>query len=109
MPTDSQDILADKIVAAISAVGLNLDPVKTTGPARIHLGAGTNLTLDTTLTHLTQTGDSGVLDDGSVFVIGNGTKSVPYEFDYNGIFDAFNNTILHVSPSSTLPFISWLW
>ncbi|HSO18838.1 MAG TPA: hypothetical protein VLT88_05245, partial [Desulfosarcina sp.] len=50
---DSQDVIADRVLLAIqTTAGLNLNPVKTTGPARVVLGATSNVTLDVSQTHL---------------------------------------------------------
>ncbi|HPM79830.1 MAG TPA: GEVED domain-containing protein, partial [Candidatus Anammoximicrobium sp.] len=82
--TDSQDQLADRILAVLQNVsGLGMTPVKSTGPVRVHLGAiaydvnpATQVTLDTSRTHLSQTGRADVLADGYQFVITNGWSSL---------------------------------
>ena len=39
-PNDSQEAIADLIILRLQTTpGLDLDPVKTTGPARVHLGS----------------------------------------------------------------------
>ncbi len=82
--TDNQDQLADRIVAAMKDIpGLDLNPVKSTGPVRVHLGAvaydsnpATRVTLDTLRSHLSQTGQTDVLADGQQFFITNGWSSL---------------------------------
>ena len=113
-PNDSQDVIADLIVLRLETTsGLrdSLDPVKTTGVGRVHLGSVahdvnpfTNVTVDTSLTHLTQTGRHDQLIDGQLFVISDGAVPVPvtvqFEFDTDGIVNPAN-AIVDISPGST--------
>jgi len=107
-PNDSQEAIADHIILRLqSTPGLDLDPVKTTGPGLVHLGSVahdgspfTNVTLDTTLTHLTQTGQHDQIVDGQLFVISDGTQTVQFEFDVDGTVNPAN-AIVDVAPGST--------
>ena len=91
-PADTQDQLADRIINRLKAVaGLNLLPEKTTGAVRVHLGAvayDTNpftfVTLNTSRTHLSQTGPSDRLVDGQRIFLTNGTTVAALELDLNG-------------------------
>ena len=84
--------MADRIINRLKAVaGLNLLPEKTTGAARVHLGAvayDTNpftfVTLNTSQTHLSQTGSSDRLVDGQQIFLTNGTTVAALELDLNG-------------------------
>jgi len=86
-PLDTQDQIADRILARLRAVsGLNLNPVKTTGAARVHLGSVaydtspfTRVTLNTSATHLSQTGSSDSLVDGQRLFITDGTTVATLE------------------------------
>ena len=70
--------------------GLNLNPIKMTGAARVHLGAVaydtnpfTRITLNTSATHLSQTGSADTLVDGQRLFITDGTKVATLELDLN--------------------------
>ncbi len=107
-PADTQDQLAERIIARLQAVaGLNLLPEKTTGDVRVHLGAvayDTNpftfLTLDTSRTHLSQTGSSDRLLDGQRIFLTNGTTVAALELDVNGSVRP-GSAALDVSAGST--------
>jgi len=91
-PADTQDQLADRIITRLQAVaGLNLLPEKTAGDVRVHLGAVaydtsafTSVTLDTSRTHLAQTGRSDALVDGQRLFVTNGTTVATLELDLDG-------------------------
>ncbi|MCU0979611.1 MAG: PPC domain-containing protein [Pirellulaceae bacterium] len=90
-PLDTQDQIADRILAVLPTVaGLNLNAIKMTGSARVHLGsvaydtnAGTRVALNTSASHLSQTGSSDTLVDGQRLFITDGTKVATLELDLN--------------------------
>ena len=101
LATDSADRIADQIVSTLAIIpGLDLMPVRTSGPVRIVLGAASNVTVDTAQTHLNQTGVSDGLADGDRFVIANGAQTVTFEFDTNGVYNPLN-AIVDIAPGST--------
>ena len=70
--------------------GLNLNPIKMTGSARVHLGAVaydtnafTRITLDTSASHLSQTGSADTLVDTQRLFVTDGTKVATLELDIN--------------------------
>ena len=84
----TQDQVANAIVAALN--GQNIGVVaRNLGNGLVHFGAPGAYTVNTTLSALTQTGSTGVVDDGQTFQITNGANPpVVFEFDNNNSLPA---------------------
>ena len=83
---DSDNDVANAIVAALSTAGLGLSPANIVnyGGRAVHLGCTSVHTLDTSLSGLTQTGVAAGIESGQTFTIDNGVKVVTFEFTETG-------------------------
>ncbi len=80
----TQDELAQATVNALAAAGIGVTPIYLGGGV-IHFGARSNVTVDTSLTAITQSGQTGVVSDGQTIMMSDGVQpSITYEFDQNG-------------------------
>ena len=101
--TDTQVVLGNTLLQALRATpGLSskLDPILTTGTPVIHLGAASTATLNTSLSHLSQTGVANALPDGRVLVLTDGTQVQRFELDFNGVVTP-QRPIVNLSSGST--------
>jgi VCBS repeat-containing protein len=103
LPSDSQATLGDRIKTVLQATP-GLYPEVTTGDLRVHLGAASGLVLDTSLTHLSQTGRSDGIRDGDMIVVRDGgqipARTVQFEVDLNNTYTP-GRVIIDVAPGST--------
>ncbi|MBM4001407.1 MAG: tandem-95 repeat protein [Planctomycetes bacterium] len=113
--SDTQDDIANTLVQVIGAAGIGLQP-ENIGAGKVHVG-GTDHVITTTGSNLVTSGRPGVtsnlrlhvpiqgggtggISDGQTFFVTDGTRSVVFEFDNNGITVA-GNTIISITSSST--------
>ena len=85
------DDVADTIVAALSGAGMGLLP-SNQGDGEVLLGAGPGVSLDPTLSVLTQEGIPAVVRDANRFTVGDGATAVVFEFEDDQIGDGVVGT-----------------
>jgi hypothetical protein len=79
---ESANDIANKIVAAIQSVNLDLSPVNIVNSAgrAVHLGTRSIHAVDTTLTTITETGVVAGIEDEQMFTIDDGIREMTFEF-----------------------------
>lgn len=94
------DDVAQATIAALNAANIAIT-ARDLGGGRIHVGAPANYSVNTTLTNLTQSGQTGVVSDGQRISISDGVQApVTFEFDSNG-FVTPGNVAIAISDSQT--------
>ncbi len=89
----TQDELALATIDALIAENVGVTP-SYLGAGRIHFGAPSSYSVDTSLTEMTQAGQPGVVADGDVILVSDGVNpTVRFEFDSNGNVAAGNVAI----------------
>ena len=101
--TDPADQIAEYIVDALKLAGLGLNP-KTLGGGQIHLGSAANHTLDTSAApSIRSAGLAGGIADQGTFTLTDGTRTVTFEFEDDGIANGTDpmNTAIHFTTGDT--------
>ncbi len=81
--SDTPEMVAGSIVAAIDMAQLGLEP-ESLGDGVVHIGGPFNTQLDTALSSLVPLGTAGAILDGENFSIQNAQRIVSFEFDDDG-------------------------
>ncbi|MFV1964338.1 MAG: PPC domain-containing protein, partial [Pirellulaceae bacterium] len=82
---DTADAVATVVSGFLASAGLGLNPLPLTGGV-IETGAGANHVVDVSQSSLTRSVFIGGIGDAERFTIDDGTKTVTFEFDSDGVF-----------------------